>query len=76
MLRRALGMFRQLLGPKHPIVGRVQGNLAIVLVELGRRDEAEPLLAEALEITAEGAGPDHPWTVKNRDALEALRSAK
>ena len=76
MLRKALAMFRQLLGPRHPIVGKVQGNLAIVLVALGRRDEGEPLLAEAVQITSEGAGPDHPWTLKNREALEALRSAK
>ncbi len=46
------------VGPDHPRVGFIANNLGMTLIELGRYDEAEKMLALALPL-AEARGEDH-----------------
>ena len=45
-------------------IARAQNNLANLLRDMGRYDEAGPLYVEALEIVRTKLGPDHPNTKK------------
>lgn len=47
----------------------LQNTLALVLMELGRSAEAEPLLRDALEARQRLLGPDHPDTLTSQNNL-------
>lgn len=47
---RALGMWRQILGPEHPVVGIQLVNLGSIYLHLGDVDAAEPVFRQALGI--------------------------
>ncbi len=47
---RALGLWRQILGPEHPSVGTLLVNLGGIYLDLGELDAADPLLRQALAI--------------------------
>jgi hypothetical protein len=57
----------------HPDVATCYNNLALVLGDKGRYDQAEPLYCRAMEIFQTKFGFDHPNTVmarKNYDRLQ------
>jgi tetratricopeptide (TPR) repeat protein len=60
LYRRGLAILERSLGPDHPDVARVLGNLAVLLLATNRLVEAEPLLRRALAILERSLGPDHP----------------
>ena len=72
LLRRALAINEQSLGPDHPEVATNLNNLARLLQDTNRRSEAEPLLRRALAIFESSLGPEHPTTVTVRENLELL----
>jgi len=60
LMRRALEIDEEALGPKHPKVAIRLNNLALLLKDTNRIEEAEPLYRRALEIDEEALGPKHP----------------
>ena len=54
------------------LAANVQSLLGECLLELGRHDEAEPLLVESLETLEAGLGPAHARTQQARERLAAL----
>ncbi|WP_146058918.1 tetratricopeptide repeat protein [Actinomadura rubteroloni] len=59
-------------GPEHPTVLAARTNLAIVLRDMGRLEEAHAEQRAGLEITARVLGPDHPDTLDARGNLVNL----
>ena len=53
-------------------IAPVLGSLALLLFDLGRIDEAEPLYRRALEIAEMKLGPDHPDTATSLNNLAGL----
>ena len=51
-------------------------DLASLLHDQGKYDEAEPLLREALEGRRRQLGDEHPITLKIKQALDALLKEK
>ncbi|TDH59795.1 tetratricopeptide repeat protein [Dankookia rubra] len=60
LMRRALAIDEQNLGPDHPDVAIRLNNLARLLRATNRYAEAEPLMRRALAIDEHSLGPDHP----------------
>jgi tetratricopeptide (TPR) repeat protein len=60
LLERALVIDRRALGARHPQTASTEANLAGLLVNAGRHDEAVRDAGEALSIFQETLGPDHP----------------
>jgi tetratricopeptide (TPR) repeat protein len=58
--QRALAIFEEALGPRHPNVALAHGNIGAVLHEQGRLDEASIHHRNALGIYEEALGPRHP----------------
>ncbi|MCA8992426.1 MAG: tetratricopeptide repeat protein, partial [Planctomycetaceae bacterium] len=50
------------LGPDHPSVARDLNNLAQLLQDTNRLDEAEPLMRRAVGIFRSSLGDEHPHT--------------
>ena len=75
LLERALAIKEAELGKKHPDVARTAIGLAWTLTELGRADEALPLLDRAIEILALDANSIELAIAHNNrgDALNALK---
>src|SRR5262249_54579840 len=48
------------LGPDHPLVAEILGNLASLLSDTGDYAGARPLFERALAILEKALGPDHP----------------
>lgn len=79
--REALPLVAQM--PHNPVLyAIVEGNLAEALVHLGERDEAEPLLEQALRRVTEQGNTAHSWRIRfsrgelllaNGDAAGACR---
>ena len=59
------------LGQAHPTYATNLNNLANLLRDTGRLDEAEPLYRQAIDIL-EATTPDHPNTASTRASLDAL----
>ncbi len=59
LLRRAVEIWEQRLGPNHPYVATGIANLAQVLRFTNRLTEAESLYRRALEVEEPVAGPAH-----------------
>jgi len=78
LLRRALAIKENTLGPDHPQVATNLRNLAVLLGKRGDYAAAEPLLRRALAIDEKALGPDHPTTRMTRTNLNNLveRGAK
>ena len=60
LLRRALAIREEALGPDHPDTATSLNNLAVLLQAQGRYAEAEPLLPPGAGDPREGAGPRPP----------------
>jgi tetratricopeptide (TPR) repeat protein len=60
MLTRALEIDRRVLGVRHPETATTEANLAGLLVNADRNDEAIHAATDALSIFQETLGPDHP----------------
>ncbi len=66
---RALGAWRQILGPEHPSIGTLLLNLAAIYQHLGDVAAAEPLFRNALGIFENDVELDDPGII---DSLEAF----
>ena len=64
------------VGPEHPMTAQGLNNLASVLMDQQRYDEAEPLFRRALKIQQNTLGANHPITKETQTNLAQLISAK
>ena len=62
LLERALGIDRRILGARHAETATTEANLAGLLVDTSRNEEAIRLATEALAVFQQTVGPDHPRT--------------
>ncbi len=62
MLERALAIDRRILGAGHAETATTEANLAGLLVDTPRNEEAIRLGSEALAVFRQTVGPDHPRT--------------
>jgi tetratricopeptide (TPR) repeat protein len=62
MLERALGIDRRILGARHAETATTEANLAGLLVDTPRNEEAIRLATEALAVFRQTVGPEHPRT--------------
>lgn len=69
---RALEIDETSYGPDHPEVASDLSNLAQLLQETNRLNEAEPLMRRSLGIFEENVGSDHPNSIIVRENLELL----
>ncbi|HRX62600.1 MAG TPA: tetratricopeptide repeat protein, partial [Candidatus Competibacter sp.] len=60
LMRRALTIAENSLGPNHPNVACDLNNLALLLQDTHHLADAEPLMRRALAIDEHSFGPDHP----------------
>ncbi|MCP4661903.1 MAG: tetratricopeptide repeat protein [bacterium] len=74
--RRALLIDESSFGAEHPNVARDLNNLATLLQDTNRLEEAEPLMRRALLILEESLGADHPWTQGARGNLASLSATE
>jgi CHAT domain-containing protein/tetratricopeptide (TPR) repeat protein len=72
LLRDALRVRREVLGPRHPDTLTSLNNLAELYVAQGRYGDAEPLLQEALQARREVLGPRHPGTLTSLSSIAVL----
>jgi tetratricopeptide (TPR) repeat protein len=59
-LKESLALKQKALGPDHPDVGVSEGNLAITLAELGRKEEALTHSQRSVALMERGLGAAHP----------------
>ena len=59
-MRRALEIDVATFGEQHPTVATCLNNLAMLLQDTNRIEEAEPLMRRALEIDVAAFGEQHP----------------
>jgi len=71
-LTGALASDEKTFEPGHPSIAIRQSNLALVLKDLGRLEEAHDLLRKAHGVYLSRFGPDHPGTQTIRRNLEGL----
>jgi hypothetical protein len=71
--QRALAVGEKALGPDHPDVAILLGNLGLVLKDLGEYAEARAALERALAILEKSLPPDHPDILLVKQNLEALQ---
>jgi len=55
-----MGTYRQVLGAQHPYLATSLSNLVELYCAMGRYEEAEPLLRQAMEIRRQVLGEQHP----------------
>ena len=67
-----LAIHEKVLGPEHPDVARVLGDLAVLYGYQGRYAEAESVLLRSLEITEAVLGPEHPDMAMRLESYAAL----
>lgn len=70
--RRLVDLLGKIMPAHHPATAHALNRLASILYETGRRDEALPLLQEALDIRVKAFGAGHPKTVRARHQLADL----
>ena len=75
LLRAALERNERRLGPNNPQLGPELWNLASALVNMGRPNDALPLLERELQLLVESKGPLDEETIKSRENLVAVRRA-
>lgn len=71
-IQAALAIDQASFGNEHPRVAVQLNNLALLLQDTNRLDEAEPLMRRAVEIFERSLVPDHPSTQAGRRNLEIL----
>ena len=76
MLRQAFDAHRSTLGDSHPDTHMLANNLADLLRDLGKYEEAEMLMRAVLSGLEEILGIDHPNTKIARENLEDLLDAQ
>jgi hypothetical protein len=62
----------KVLGEEHPATLMSMDNLAIVLEEQGKYDEAHTLYQRAISGRRKVLGSDHPYTIKSLKRLSIL----
>src|SRR5450755_4665357 len=72
LLKRALSIREQQLGPHHPDTARSLNNLANLYHHQGKYQQAEPLYQRALAIREQQLGPQHPDTATSLNNLAML----
>ena len=72
LMRRALMIDEQSLGPMHPDIANDLSDLAALLRNTNRSAEAEPLMRRALMIGEQSLGPMHPNVVVYLSNLAVL----
>jgi tetratricopeptide (TPR) repeat protein len=72
LYRESLAIRLKILDPNHPDVTTSQLNLAGVLQDLGRLDEAEPLIRQALEGDRQTHGEQHMDVAIDLSSLGSL----
>ncbi|HLZ62910.1 MAG TPA: FxSxx-COOH system tetratricopeptide repeat protein, partial [Ktedonosporobacter sp.] len=72
LVRRALQIYEQALGPKHPEVATSLNTLAILSLYQGQHAQAEPLSRRALQIREQALGPKHPEVAASLNTLAIL----
>ena len=75
LMRRALALWEESLGPNHPHVASALSNLASLLRATNRLAEAEPLFRRALAIIEASYGTDHPGVAGCLNNLAVLLQA-
>jgi len=70
--RRALDIYEEQLGGKHPDVATSLNNLAELFRAQGKYGEAEPLYRRAVRICEQSLGASHPNTITMQNNLEVL----
>jgi tetratricopeptide (TPR) repeat protein len=71
---RALGLWRQILGPAHPSIGTLLVNLGAIYLHLGDLTAAEPVFRQALNIFENDPDFEDPGAVEHCDNfVEAIR---
>ena len=71
-MRRALEIDEAAFGEKHPTTATRLNNLAMLLKDTNRIEEAEPLMRRALEIDEAAFGEKHPTTAIRLNNLAML----
>lgn len=69
-MRSALDIRNRALGPRHSYTAQSLNNLASLLKEKGRYDEAELLYRRAFETIENALGSNHPSTITVRKNLQ------
>jgi tetratricopeptide (TPR) repeat protein len=72
LLRDALEIREEALGPKHPGTAQSLNNLAFLLQQQGNFARARPLYERALAIQEKALGPEHPNTANTLGNLALL----
>jgi tetratricopeptide (TPR) repeat protein len=72
LLRRAISICEQQLGPEHPITALSLNNLSSLYQAQGKYTEAELLLQRAVSIREQQLGADHPDTATSINDLAGL----
>jgi tetratricopeptide (TPR) repeat protein/transcriptional regulator with XRE-family HTH domain len=73
LLKRALTLRKELLGPKHPEIATTIDSLASTYFEQGKYLQAESLFQQALAIREQAFGTEHPEVAKSLNDLAHLR---
>ena len=76
LLRSAIRIQEQELGPHHPDLANTLNNLAIVAERAGSSNDAETFYRRAAAIAAAALPSDHPMTVASRQNLEDFCRAR
>jgi tetratricopeptide (TPR) repeat protein len=74
--RAAVVLVGKRSGADHPDVAKARANVGKALRELGRLDEAEPLLVDTLAARERALGPHHAEIANGLDELAELRLAQ
>jgi CHAT domain-containing protein/tetratricopeptide (TPR) repeat protein len=69
LVRKALAICEEVLGPRHPRTAENYDDLAAYLSAQGKARDAEPLHRKALAIKEEVLGPKHPLTATSYNNL-------
>src|SRR6266567_2192778 len=76
LLKRALAICEQVLGPLHPDTAQSLNNLAGLYYAQGNYLQAEPLMKRALAMREQVLGPLHPDTAQSLNNLALLYYAQ
>jgi hypothetical protein len=73
VLRETMAYRTRTFGDDHAVTARARRNLAVLLLESGRIEEASGYAETALAVHFNTLGPEHPWTkVSARTCADAL----
>src|SRR5690606_34450319 len=70
--REAVAIYRELGQSDLPTAATAANNLATVLVQLGRYDEAAPLMRHALDVHLRQVGEQHPLVMSDLNTIGQL----